>query len=253
MIGLETDALVDRGLVIRHRVRHQEKLRIVLDAPEARDYWHGHGFVLESRPQPAELDALIVEGRERFGPRGVARFVITWESLQPSREAIDAPPGTILERTVAMKYFGAAVERDARVVDLEGTQAWSDAAVLISLEYAEQADFTIRRLDDLRRLVRAENARAVGIAEAGRIVAMAAIAYDRHRARFVLPLTHPAARRRGYFSACARTLIHGAAGSDLRRDVVIVVDPVAGPEPLYRRLGFLPVSHIEALVVTIER
>ncbi len=252
MIGLETDALVDRGLVIRHRVRYRERLRIVLDAPEARDYWHGHGFILESAPEPAELDALIVEGRERFGPRGVARFVIAWESLQPSPAAIDAPPGTAFERTVAMKYFGPAVEPDPRVVDLDAELAWFDATALVRLEYPEQADFLARRLDDLRRLVRAGNARAVGIAEAGRIVAMAAIAFDRNRARFTLPLTHPAARRRGCFSACARTLIHWAAGGNLCRDVVIVADPVSGPETLYRKLGFLPVSHIEKLVVTVE-
>ncbi|GAC1576056.1 MAG: hypothetical protein NVS3B7_08810 [Candidatus Elarobacter sp.] len=65
-------------------------------------------------------------------------------------------------------------------------------------------------------------------------------------------MTRPAARGRGVFAACARTLI-AWANADAPRRAVIAADP--GDEPIlrYRRMGFEEVSSMDALVVPLER
>jgi hypothetical protein len=64
------------------------------------------------------------------------------------------------------------------------------------------------------------------------------------------PVTRAADRGRGLFGACARTLIAWANAGEPRR-VVIASDPQDGPVALYRRLGFVPVSYLDAVIVPV--
>ena len=70
-------------------------------------------------------------------------------------------------------------------------------------------------------------------------------------ARFSTPVTRPDARGRGLFGACARTLIAWANAGAPRR-AVIVGDPDAASVTLYRRLGFVPVSYLDAVIVPVR-
>ncbi|HEV2741156.1 MAG TPA: hypothetical protein VGU66_21535 [Candidatus Elarobacter sp.] len=47
-LGSATDALVNDGIVRRTR----EGDRVVLDTPSRRDFWFGHGVVLDAPPEP---------------------------------------------------------------------------------------------------------------------------------------------------------------------------------------------------------
>jgi len=64
-------------------------------------------------------------------------------------------------------------------------------------------------------------------------------------------VTRPDARGRGLFGACARTLI-AWANADVPRRVVIAGDPDDVPATLYRRLGFVPVSYLDAVIVPVS-
>ena len=82
-IGLASDALVMEGIVERRR----EGDVVVLEAPARRDFWFGHGFVLDAPPARAALDALIARGRTRFAGTGAQKFVVLWERARPARTA----------------------------------------------------------------------------------------------------------------------------------------------------------------------
>lgn len=243
MIGLETDLLVNQGLVVSSN--HGDI--IVMDSPDRRDFWYGHGFVLLSEPNVIELTELIADGRRRFGSLGVTRFVIQWEHLYPDAPRITVPEGAVIDRTMALVFKGEPPPDDTRAVDLTG-EMWIEAGRLVRDEYAQSADFMSRRLDDLRGLVDRGCARVVGVIEDGCLRSIAGIVRDSRNARFMMPVTQPAARRRGYFSACARTLINWAL-QDAKRQAVIVVDPIEGPLSLYRNLGFVPTSYVESILV----
>ncbi|MDP9105175.1 MAG: hypothetical protein M3N49_04490 [Candidatus Eremiobacteraeota bacterium] len=113
-LGIATDALVNEGIVMRTR----EGDRVVPDTPSRRDFWFGHGFVLDAPPDAARVAALIETGRTRFAALGAARFVMEWEVALDARGAsFDPPGGTLFERTAIMVYDGPATTADARVAD----------------------------------------------------------------------------------------------------------------------------------------
>jgi GNAT superfamily N-acetyltransferase len=242
-LGLATEALVNDGIV--RRVREDDL--VVLDTPARRDYWFGHGFVLDAPPDAARAAALVAQGRRRFGALGAERFVLQWERAYGVPAApLETPEETRRDRSLVMVYDGPAPAADPRVAD--HGERWGEARGLAVEEYSEFADFTGWRFDCVRRDVDAGRARVVGIREHGRLLATAGLYRGAGIARFVTPVTRPPARGRGLFSACARTLI-AWANADAPRRVVIVADARGGPVDLYRRLGFVPASYLESVIV----
>ena len=195
-LGSATDALVNDGIVRRTR----EADRVVLETPARRDYWFGHGFVLDAPPDAARASALIEEGRARFAALGAARFVVQWEcALDAPDDLLDAPHDALRERSVVMVYDGPVPDDDPRVTDHDAGARWDEAASLASEEYPEHGDFTSWRFACLRDAVRAGRARSVGIRENGRLLNTVGLYRGDGIARFVTPVTRPAARGRGLF------------------------------------------------------
>jgi GNAT superfamily N-acetyltransferase len=247
-IGLASDALVTEGIVERRRVGNL----VVLDAPERRDFWFGHGFVLDAPPARAALDALIAKGRAQFAGTGAQKFVVIWERPLESREPFGIWPGSVEQtRSVVQVYDGPAAPPDPRVVDVHGDAQWHAVTALAVAEYPQFAAFIARRFADVRGAVRAGRARSVAILdERGEPACTVTLYRGDELARFATPVTRPDARGGGLFSACARTLVAWAL-ADAPRAVVILADPEGGPVALYERLGFRPVAFDEAAVVTL--
>ena len=242
-LGLATEALVNDGIIRRVR----EDGLVVLDTPARRDYWFGHGFVLDAPPDAARVAALVVEGRRRFGALGAQRFVLQWERAYGEPAVpLETPEETLRDRSLVMVYDGPAPTADPRVAD--HGERWDEARVLVVEEYPEFGDFTGWRFDCVRRDVAAGRARVVGIREHDRLLATVGLYRGAGIARFITPVTRPAARGQGLFGACARTLIAWAS-ADAPRRVVIVADARGGPAALYGRLGFVPASYLESVIV----
>jgi GNAT superfamily N-acetyltransferase len=247
-IGLASDALVTEGVVERRR----EGSLIVLEAPARRDFWFGHGFVLDAPPTRAALDALIGKGRAQFAGTGAQKFVVMWERALGAREPFGIWPGSAEQtRSVVQVYDGPPPLPDPRVVDVHGDAQWRAVTALAVAEYPQFAAFTARRFDDVREAVRAARARSVAILdERGEPACTVTLYRGDELARFATPVTRPDARGRGLFSACATTLVAWAL-ADAPRAVVILADPESGPVPLYERLLFRPVAFDEAALVTL--
>jgi GNAT superfamily N-acetyltransferase len=247
-IGLASDALVTEGIVERRRVGDF----VVLDAPARRDFWFGHGFVLDAPPTRAALDALIAKGRARFAGTGAQKFVVIWERALGTREPFGIWPGSAEQtRSVVQVYEALPPLADPRVVDVHGDNLWRAVTALAVAEYPQFAAFTARRFEDFRDAVVAGRARSVAILdERGEPACTVTLYRGDELARFATPVTRPDARGRGLFSACARTLVAWAL-ADAPRAVVILADPESGPVDLYERLGFRPVAFDEAALVTL--
>ena len=247
-LGSATDALVNDGIVRRTR----EGDRVVLDTPSRRDFWFGHGFVLDTPPDAARVAALIDEGRAHFAVLGAPRFVVQWERALDARGTLlEAPAGATFERTVMLAYDGPVPSADPRVADHAGGVQWDEAVALAAEQYPEYGDFTSWRFARVREAVAAGRARVVGIRENGRLLSTVGLYRGDGIARFMTPVTRPEARGRGLFGACARTLIAWANAETPRR-AVIAADPDGAPVTLYRRLGFVPRSYQDAVVVPVS-
>ena len=247
-LGIATDALVNDGIVLRTR----EVGRVVLETPSRRDFWFGHGFVLDAPPDATRVTALIEEGRARFGPLGATRFVMEWECALDAPDMLRAAPaGTAFERTVVMAYDGPVPKADPRVADHDDDARWGEAAALAAEEYPQHGDFTGWRFACAREAVGAGRARVVGIRERGRLLNTVGLYRGDGLARFMTPVTRPEARGRGLFGACARTLI-AWANADAPRRVAIAGDPDGDPVTLYRRLGFVAASYVDAVIVPLS-
>ena len=248
-LGVATDALVTEGIVRRTR----EDDRIVLETPSRRDFWFGHGFVLDAPPDTARVASLVEEGRARFGALGASRFVVQWERALDMPDALpQAPAGTVFERTVMMVYDGPVPSADPRVADHDGVVQWDEAVALAAEHYPEHGDFTSWRFACVREAVAAGRTRVVGIREHGRLLNTVGLCLGDGIARFFTPVTRPAERGRGLFGACARTLI-AWANADAPRRAVIAADPDDTPVTLYRRLGFVAASYLDAVIVPVSR
>jgi len=246
-LGIATDALVNDGLVQRTR----EGDRTVIETPSRRDFWFGHGFVLDAPPDAARVAALVEQGRARFAALGAPRFVVQWERAHDAADPVTGVPrDTLRESGLVMVYDGPVPQPDRRVAD-HGTEHWDEAAALASEEYAEYGDFARWRFDRVRDDVRSGRARVVGIRDDGRLLNTVGLYRGDGIARFMTPVTRPTARGRGLFGACARTLI-AWANADAPRRVTIVADPVGGPVELYRRVGFVPASYLDAVIVAVS-
>ncbi len=247
-LGIATDALVNDGIV--RRVRQGD--RVVLDTPSRRDFWFGHGFVLDAPPNATRVTALADEGRAHFAALGVARFVIQWERPHDAPDAVaDAPADTVRERSLVMVYDGPLPAADRRAIDHDDAR-WAEAAALVVEAFPEHGSFTRWRFDCVRDDVRRGRARVVGVCEDGRLRNTVGLYRGDGIARFTTPVTRPADRGRGLFGACARTLI-AWANSDAPRRVVIAADPDDAPMKTYRGLGFVPASYLDAVVVAVPR
>ena len=245
-LGIATDALVNGGIVRRMR----DGDRVVIDTPSRRDFWFGHGFVLDAPPDAAHVAALVEEGRARFAALGAPRFVVQWEREFDAPDPVpEVPAGTLRDSSLVMAYDGPVPRADPRVVDHDAAR-WDEAAELASEQYPEFGDFTRWRLARVRRDAETGCARVAGISEHGRLLATVGLYRGDGIARFVTPVTRPGARGRGLFAACARTLI-AWANEDSPRRVAIAADPDDGPVALYRRLGFAPASHLDAVIVPV--
>jgi GNAT superfamily N-acetyltransferase len=243
-LGVATEALVTAAFTARTR----EGDRVVLDTPARRDFWFGHGFVLDAPPDAARIGALIEEGRARFTALGASRFVVQWERACDAPDVLPDPPdGTLRDRTVMLRYDGPVPEPDPRVVDHDDSR-WAHAAALATAQYPEQGAYTGWRFGRMRHDTACGRARSVGVRDGGELLNTATLYRGETLARFATPVTRPDARGRGLFSACARTLIAWANEGALRT-VVIAAEPDGGLIPLYRRLGFVPMSHLDAVIV----
>lgn len=233
-------------------VRTREADRVVLDTPSRRDFWFGHGFVLDEAPSGKRLDALIDEGRPRFAALGAQRFVVTWEHAYDAPEPLwdyICAPRVSWDREIVLRFAGETPIGDDPVVDVAGDAAWDEAATIAATEYREHADFVRWRFARAREDVEAGRARVVGVRDGERLVAVCGMYRGDESARFFVPVTAPQARGRGYFSACARTLIAWSR-ADAPREVVIVANEL-GPVGLYRSLGFVEVSWQHAVIVKV--
>lgn len=247
-LGFATDALVNEGIVRRTR----EGDRVVLDTPSRRDYWFGHGFLLDAPPDRARVAALVDEGRARFAALGASRFVVQWErALDAPVPVAGAPAGTLRDCTVMMVYDGPVPGADPRVVDHDDAR-WNEATALATEQYPEHGDFQRWRFARARDAVASGRARVVGIRTRERLLNTAGLYRGDGIARFFTPVTHPAERERGLFGACARTLI-AWANADAPRRVAIAADPDGDPVALYRRLGFVPASYVDAVIVPVSQ
>lgn len=244
-LGFASDAIVDAGVVRRIR----EGDRVVLEAPTRRNFWFGHGFCLDDAPDEARLGALIAEGRRRFGALGAEKFVVTWEGCDTAAPMRPVAAHLTRASNLVLRYDGDLPADDPRVVDHDDA-GWAEATALLMRQYPEHGDFAATQVADHRRAVERGIGRFVGVRDEGRLVATAGMYRSGTVARFAGPVTDPGARGRGLFSACARVLIRWAM-ADAPRDIVIVADAQEGPVRLYQRLGFVPVSRVDAVIVPI--
>jgi GNAT superfamily N-acetyltransferase len=148
-----------------------------------------------------------------------------------------------------LRYAGPVPAADPRVADHDDDR-WARAAALAADEYPQYGEYTGWRFAQFRRDAADGRARGVGISEAGELLNTVTLYRGETLARFATPVTRPAARGRGLFAACARTLI-AWANDGAPRSVIVAADPDDGLIPLYRRLGFVPVSRVESVIVPV--
>jgi GNAT superfamily N-acetyltransferase len=131
----------------------------------------------------------------------------------------------------------------------------ADLAAACALDVADaepsHADFVRWRFGLVAGDVLAGRAQLFGAWDAERLTAFAGVYLTPEFARFSTPVTDPAFRRRGLFSAlCARIVALAGERTPAAR-IVIVAEQGSDAERLYRKLGFTPAGRQYALVETI--
>ncbi len=255
-IGARSDAAVSHA----HTVREPVTDAVLRDTPARPDYWYGHGYEVSVPLDDERFARFVADGRSRFAGRpDVLRFIILEERAPGIGAALtDLPPGTIVNRERIFVWRSAPVDAnvdDARVTPIasDDDAAWETIAMLLAGDApTDQAAFHRWSAARWRAGSRSGQMHLVGIRIEGELVAYAgiAIAEDGSLARCLTPVTAPAWRRRGFFSACMRELQAFAFACDLPM-IVIAAEPDSAQERLYRSLGFEPVSERTGYAISL--
>ena len=247
------DAAVMRGVMQRTR----EGDLIVRETPDRRSFWFGHGYELAARPTAPSLAELARIGCERFGAiPGTQRFVILDEHASGAYALNDPlPPNTTAQRDRVMRFEPTVSRRtEWETTPVEGAADWATIGALLAADASpEIADFQAWAVGVWERAATAGFARFVAVRSGGEIRGYAGLfaSPDASLARFCTPVTEPAYRGRGIFSACANALI-GAAVRDGARDIVICAEPTSANEHLYGGLGFRVAADIDSYIVKLD-
>lgn len=246
------DAAVMRGVM--HRTR--EGGLIVRETPERPSFWFGHGYELAAPPSALRLGELARVGRKRFAAiPGAQRFVILNEHAVDAHEIVSKlPPSATAERNRVMRFESAVSVRACwEVTAVAGVADFATIRDLLSADGSpDMAEFQRWAAGVWERAAGAGFARFVAVRDKGAIVGYAGLfdSPDESLARFCTPVTHPAYRRRGIFTACAHALLNGAIERGIR-NVQICAEAQSANESLYRSLGFAVVAEVDAYIVAL--
>ena len=252
-LAFRGDAAVMRGVVRRTR----EGALMVRETPDRRSFWFGHGYEIAEQPSTRRLTELARLGRERFGAiPGTQRFVILDEHASGAYPLLDAlPPNTTAQREHVMRYE-ATVPRltEWEATPVAGVADWATIGALLAADASpEIAAFQHWAVGVWERAATAGFARFVAVRCDGAIRGYAGLfaSPDGSLARFCTPITEPAYRGRGIFSACANALIRAAVAHGAR-DIVICAEAQSANEHLYAGLGFKVAADIDSYIVKLD-
>jgi ribosomal protein S18 acetylase RimI-like enzyme len=257
-LGLRTDLLTgSRGLVTR---RHGDAL--VLRTTDFDAFYFGNKLLLPAPPRPAEVPERVDQWRAAFADApGVEKIVLQWETAyddpatHPGLEQAGAAFGLELDRDVLLRLgtFKPVAPRTPMRARCASSDADWQAVLDVALDNEERPGrraFHAWRRAEHRNL--AEAGRGLWwLAEADRqVVASAGIFWDETGtlARFQDVDTVERARNRGFASGLLSAML-----TDLPQRLpgletcVIVTAGGSQAERIYRRLGFEPMSRLEAL------
>ncbi len=221
----------------------------VVRSPNNPGYYWGNYLLFSQPPAPGDAPRWIEQFRSEMGvdPR-IRHMALGWDGDDAGAAAELAALGMELRAHVVLATTRPAPPpRPApglTVRAIAGDDDWvQDAALVAAADPAIGSSPDYARFDQLRRdryraMTEAGRGRWLGAFDSDRLVAHLGIFADGEVARFQMVDTHPDYRGRG---ACMQLI---AAGIDIglgelgARTVIIVAEPGAQAERIYRRAGF---------------
>jgi ribosomal protein S18 acetylase RimI-like enzyme len=245
-LGLRTDlALLQLGgSTVEDRGDH-----LVVRSPHNPGHWWGNFLVLAGPPPADRVDRWLERFADEFPD--AAHIAIAFDGVDGSRDDVSAfvERGLRIEADAVMTATSVhEPPRPNRVADyraLAGEDDWTQlvdlrmACVDEDLDPAEYHDFTVAKVETVRRLVESGAGAWFGAFEEGRLSSgMGLFRAGEGLARFQSVETRPEARGRGL----AGTLVHHVAryGFDElgAHTLVMVADPEYSAIRIYRSVGF---------------
>jgi GNAT superfamily N-acetyltransferase len=258
-LGLRTDLMVaPAGLSVR-----PAEGCLILRTPGRDDFQMGNELYLRAPPDTSMLDAWLVRWLHQFAaaPR-VSTVVLQWESRlgEPgdvaALGAAAATRGLEFDRNLVMR-LERLVPAQARVPMRTRTVASDEdwVAVLAVATTSDMSDglraFTAWRQLEYRRLVEAGRGQWWMGEIDGRAVTSAGIFWDEREqlARFQRVDTRPEARGQGCATGLLHAMLADLATRQARLSDVVIVAALGGQGArIYRRLGFEPLAHQDAML-----
>ncbi len=247
--GLRTDAFVEPPGTVRKR----RSGCTVIHTPEYRGYHYGNLLILDEPPQPHDLQRWLDVWHAEFGGvEGVQKRVLEWEAPGPvsaslheaAREhGLEAGSDDVLVASrPKLASVSSGVSRDD-IRPVSDDAEWR-AVVEMIVANEDEPEFSRWRMEQYGPLVETGRGEWWAAWRSDEPAATAGIFWSSGLVRFQSVLTAEAARARGY----ATTLVSAMLERHRHRGTAVIVaeqDSQAGR--IYRRLGFEPVSVLEAL------
>lgn len=213
--------------------------------------------MLDRTPAPSTYAIWIAEHARAFEGVPVKRHVVVWETtVAADAQPYDGPLERERERSTVLTIRRPPIrEAPFTMRELVSDGDWNDAAALDATHWSSLGDdfaaFGRWCSGVVRRDAAAGRCRVWGARDGDELVAFAGMYASEEWARFITPVTAPAYRRRGIFSALASIAIAATLRTHPDATVVIAAEAGSAPERTYLCLGFEPVGELRALVAGV--
>jgi hypothetical protein len=248
--GVVTDALVRAST----SVSETRDGYTVVRTPEAPDFWFGNCLVLDRLASPATYEKWMKAHAEAFAGVPTQRRVVVWETAD--RRGLEPYEGPLERETLAILTTRRSPGREtnhACIAPFKSERDWDAALALMVQDRVddgrpEQVEFVSWSFAVRRRDAQARRCRLWGAWIGEELVAFAGLYANAEWARFVTPITKPAYRRRGLFSALASLAIAQTLEVHPQATIVIAAARGTETESLYERLGFRAIGEQHAVI-----